>query len=209
MENEVLSDNFSIEDSKDEILILSIDIGDGRRGQIKVNTKCNPDQLAIEFCSKHRLGAKAKILLTDEIEKHYAMALLRSRSSTKASATNISANSRSNSLAEEQTEPSPVKNFLVVSKRTPSSYLLSPSISLAKEQRIKLNQVKISHKKSFSNLVNPTNKSVRNLSPSVLKRVESAEKPTVNLPPKKESPEKTTSTLSKIHCNSIRKSPEK
>lgn len=74
MESEILSDTLSFADSADEILIISVDIGDGRKDQIKVHDKDNTDQLAIEFCSKHRLGAKVKLLLADEIDKSYQLA---------------------------------------------------------------------------------------------------------------------------------------
>ena len=63
------SDLSLLDDIDKEILILSIDIGDGRRDIIKVHEKSSVDKLAIEFCSKHKLGAKAKIALADEIEK--------------------------------------------------------------------------------------------------------------------------------------------
>ena len=74
MDSDLLSDNLSFADSGDEILIISVDIGDGRRDQIKVHEKDNTDQLAIEFCSKHCLGAKAKLLLANEIDKSYHLA---------------------------------------------------------------------------------------------------------------------------------------
>ena len=75
MDSEILSDSLSHEELGDEILLLSIDIGDGRKGQIKIHEKDNSDQLALEFCSKHCLGARTKFVLAEEIEKNYKIAL--------------------------------------------------------------------------------------------------------------------------------------
>ena len=105
MDNEVLSDNLSLEEHGEEILILSIDIGDGRKDQIKIHEKDNSDQLALEFCSKHRLGPRTKIILAEEIDKNKIALLHRSNSFNALSNCEGSTNAtRPASAIQEATE---------------------------------------------------------------------------------------------------------
>jgi hypothetical protein len=76
IENNILERNYSVDDGE-AILIISLDIGDGRKDEIRVYEHDNSDQLALDFCYKHKLGARAKILLADEIEKYFKIALSR------------------------------------------------------------------------------------------------------------------------------------
>ena len=65
-------------ESKEElILVISINIGDGRTDQIQIYEQDDPEQLAIEFTQKHQLGAKVKIVLEKEIEKYLNIAISR------------------------------------------------------------------------------------------------------------------------------------
>lgn len=77
IENNLLGKNYSVDDGE-AVLIISLNIGDGRHDEIKVYENDDSDQLALDFCHKHKLGAKAKILLADEIEKYLKIALSRS-----------------------------------------------------------------------------------------------------------------------------------
>lgn len=77
IENNLLEKHY-VDDEGQAILVISLDIGDGRKDEIKVYENDNSDQLAIDFCYKHKLGAKAKLLLAEEIEKYFKIALSRS-----------------------------------------------------------------------------------------------------------------------------------
>ena len=79
IENDMLCKNYSIVDGE-EILRITIDIGDGRKDEIKAFEHDDSDQLALDFCHKHMLGARAKMVLADEIEKYLKIALTRVRS---------------------------------------------------------------------------------------------------------------------------------
>lgn len=59
------------------ILVISIDIEPGRSDKIQVYEHDDPEQLAVEFTQKHKLGVKAKMILTDEIKKHLKVAISR------------------------------------------------------------------------------------------------------------------------------------
>ena len=66
-------------ESKEElVLVVSINIGDGRTDEIRICEFDDPEQLAIEFSKKHRLGAGVKMVLEKEIEKHLRIAISRS-----------------------------------------------------------------------------------------------------------------------------------
>jgi hypothetical protein len=78
IENDLLFRNYTVEDGE-EILIINIDIGDGRKEKIRIFEYDDSDQIALDFCHKYMLGARAKMLLANEIEKHLKVALSRSR----------------------------------------------------------------------------------------------------------------------------------
>lgn len=59
------------------ILVISINIEPGRSDEIQVYEHDDPEQLAVEFTQKHKLGVKAKMVLTDEIKKHLKVAISR------------------------------------------------------------------------------------------------------------------------------------
>ena len=77
IENNLLEKNYLV-DEGEPILVIFLDIGDGRKDEIRVYENDNSDQLALDFCYKHKLGARAKILLADEIERYLKVALSRS-----------------------------------------------------------------------------------------------------------------------------------
>jgi hypothetical protein len=64
--------DWSYEENKSEVLILSIDLGDGRKNKLIVHENDNPELLAIEFCQKNMLGPRIKLAICDEIEKNLA-----------------------------------------------------------------------------------------------------------------------------------------
>lgn len=196
MENENLSDNLSVEDSGEEILVLSVDMGDGRKDEIKVREKSNPDQLALEFCSRHRLGAKAKVLLTDEVEKNQQIALMRSRVSTRpTNTTNYSACSasplRTGTTTGDTTEKSVKRYHILVENSESKDEYEKTSEEIPSFKDFKGNShfsilkknilngsgsgfVKPCHKKSFSSIVNPIEQSKINL--SLVTKMQSKEK---------------------------------
>lgn len=55
-----------------EILIMSVDLGDGRTGQITVHENDDPEYLAREFCVKFRLSEELVRPLTEQIEENVA-----------------------------------------------------------------------------------------------------------------------------------------
>ena len=70
IENESFSDSLTFEAQNPEILILSLDLGDGRRKKLVLHENDNPDLLAIEFCQQNFLGPRAKLAICEEIDKH-------------------------------------------------------------------------------------------------------------------------------------------
>ena len=95
IENDLLRKNYSDFDER-EILIITIDIGDGRKDQIRAYEHDDSDQLALDFCYKHKLGSKAKLLLADEIENYLNIALAR-----------VQAKNASNDLSKEASGQTP------------------------------------------------------------------------------------------------------
>ena len=55
-----------------EILIMSVDLGDGRTGQITVHENDDPESLAREFCVEFRLSEDLVRPLTEQIEENVA-----------------------------------------------------------------------------------------------------------------------------------------
>lgn len=84
IENNLLGQNYSVDDGE-AVLVITLNIGDGRQDEIKVYEHDDSDQLALDFCHKHKLGARAKILLADEIEKYLKIALSRSAAHNSSS----------------------------------------------------------------------------------------------------------------------------
>ena len=190
MDSEVLLDHLSFADSGDEILIISVDIGDGRRGRIKVHEKDNTDQLAIEFCSKHRLGAKAKLLLANEIDKSYHLAKFQKKASrvpSRMSNHNGNSTSPTRSTCEFQetiekstNEATPVTK---VSDREPNDFCIksqenSRSKTFSEERVIMkkpLSACKASydyqstHKKSSSNNIEHNEPIISHFSPEIVR----------------------------------------
>ena len=97
IENDLLRKNYSNFDER-EILIITIDVGDGRKDQIRAYEQDDSDQLALDFCYKHKLGARAKLLLADEIEKYLKIALSR-----------VKAKNASNGLIKESSGQTPTR----------------------------------------------------------------------------------------------------
>ena len=62
--------NTSFEDNRQEKLIITIDIGDGRRDEIIVREYDNPRSLAEAFCQKHHLNELACKALIEQIESN-------------------------------------------------------------------------------------------------------------------------------------------
>ena len=60
----------SVDYSNNELMIVNVDIGDGVNEQLVVHENDNIDELAMNFCHLHGLGAKARMVLSEEIEKH-------------------------------------------------------------------------------------------------------------------------------------------
>lgn len=60
----------SMEETGHEILIMTIDIGDGRKDELLVKEDDDPQILADNFCAKHRLGLEVKQALIEQIEQN-------------------------------------------------------------------------------------------------------------------------------------------
>ena len=50
----------SMEETGNEVLIMTIDIGDGRKDDLLVREDDDPKVLADNFCNKHSLGSEVK-----------------------------------------------------------------------------------------------------------------------------------------------------
>ena len=67
------------------LLRMTVEIGNGRTGEVKVKRGDAPDALAATFCATHGLGERAKARLTDHIATNLAD-VLRQRASAAANA---------------------------------------------------------------------------------------------------------------------------
>ena len=63
----------SMDEMGDEVLVITIDIGDGRKDDLTVREDDDPSVLAEEFCRKHRLGEDAKRALIVQIRQNLEM----------------------------------------------------------------------------------------------------------------------------------------
>lgn len=194
MENEILSDNLSVLSSGDELLILSIDIGDGRKERITVLSESSPDQIALDFCSKHRLGAKAKILLTDEIEKNLSSVQLQLKSLPYAAHSGLSTSPGQGfytpvvltenteklsppqpEAAKIETQPKILKlNGCLYKNKSPNKAI--PTKLPEKKIIPKAIPAKSVHKKSYSNLIKPANANTCAISPNLFQSPQRPEK---------------------------------
>ena len=60
----------SMEETNNEVLIITIDIGDGRKDDLSVKEDDDPQLLAEMFCKKHKLGPEVKKALVEQIEQN-------------------------------------------------------------------------------------------------------------------------------------------
>ena len=67
---DIFSNHLSVSEIDHEVLILSIDLGEGIKEKVTVYENDIPEQIAQNFCAKHQLGPKTKLILTEEIEKN-------------------------------------------------------------------------------------------------------------------------------------------
>ena len=161
IENNLLEKHYVIDEGQ-AILVISLDIGDGRKDEIRVYENDNSDQLAIDFCYKHKLGAKAKLLLAGEIEKHFKVALSRSialsishQSTSPAHPKSPPArNGRSQTFTQRSMQ---VKQSLLKTPPNPSSEASSPSYNpiTRRLSPSKLSQASTSIQASPSHLKKP------------------------------------------------------
>ncbi|CAG9313240.1 unnamed protein product [Blepharisma stoltei] len=63
----------SLSEDKHEILIMTIDIGDGRSDDLTVHEGDKPEILAEQFCLKHNLGADVEEALKEQIEYNISL----------------------------------------------------------------------------------------------------------------------------------------
>lgn len=126
IENNLLGQNYSVDDGE-ALLIITIVIGDGRKDEIKVYEHDDSDQLALDFCHKHRLGARAKLLLADEIEKYLKIALSKAKSLTPNSANKSTPTIQKDNLAQSPQRPRRNQNFTQKSMQVRQNMLRNPS----------------------------------------------------------------------------------
>ena len=69
-DHDLFSNNFSSDETENELLILYIDIGDGVQENLVIHDNDNIEDIAHNFCDKHELGPKAQSFLIEEIEKN-------------------------------------------------------------------------------------------------------------------------------------------
>lgn len=203
MEFEILSDNLSASSSGEDLLTLSIDMGDGRKDLIKIYQSSNPEQLALEFCSKHQLGAKSKLIITDEIEKNLLILPKRTKLDfpIHSSLSTGQGSSTPGEFTESTLKFSPGPQIKASPQvRQLKSCLYKPICASPEQGAGKLvenrvikgsNQfmygnyanfakptstLKPSHKKSYSNLIRPADPNSIHLSPNIFKSPENLKK---------------------------------
>lgn len=66
------------------LLRMTVDIGDGRTGEVKVRRGDGADELAAAFCKTHGLGERARLLLTEHITSNLADVLSQLRPTAAA-----------------------------------------------------------------------------------------------------------------------------
>lgn len=73
-DNSPISISLNSNHHEDEILIVSVEISEGKRDVIRVYDKDHPETLAKEFAEKHGLDPKLEIALADHIAKNRQLA---------------------------------------------------------------------------------------------------------------------------------------
>ena len=196
IENNMLSNQYKVDDDE-EILIITIDIGDGRKDEIRAYEHDDSDQLALDFCFKHSLGVRAKMLLTDEIEKYLKIALSRLRAKECSSQARREFASQSPSRPRRNqtfTQKSmQVKNNLVNKKEIipqskPSSAMLPKKFSSVQESS---DSTRLKNQRSLS-------KNIKTASTSLFDQVPDSTKKNI----------KENSKRSPKRCNSLYAKPE-
>lgn len=126
IENNLLGQNYSVDDGE-ALLIITIDIGDGRKDEIKVYEHDDSDQLALDFCHKHKLGARAKLLLADEIEKYLKIALSKSKTQSPTTTDKSTPTIRNNKSVQSPQRPRRNQTFSQRSMQVKQNMLRNPS----------------------------------------------------------------------------------
>ena len=70
VEQDTFLNNYSSDDTENELLIVTVDIRDDYKEQLVIHEGDNLENLADAFCDKNDLGPKARQVLIEEIEKH-------------------------------------------------------------------------------------------------------------------------------------------
>jgi hypothetical protein len=126
IENNLLGQNYSVDDGE-ALLIITIDIGDGRKDEIKVYEHDDSDQLALDFCHKHKLGARAKLLLADEIEKYLKIALSKAKTQSPTTTDKSTPTMRNNNSVQSPQRPRRNQTFSQRSMQVKQNMLRNPS----------------------------------------------------------------------------------
>lgn len=69
-DHDFFSNNFSYEETFNEILIVTVELADEKKAQVVVHENENLEQLVVDFGDKHDLGPKARAILMEEIERN-------------------------------------------------------------------------------------------------------------------------------------------
>ncbi|OMJ66832.1 hypothetical protein SteCoe_36186 [Stentor coeruleus] len=131
IENNLLGQNYSI-DEGEVILIITIDIGDGRKDEIKVYEHDDSDQLALDFCHKHNLGARAKLLLSDEIEKYLKIAINKTKTQSPTTTDKSTPTILDNNSIQSPQRPRRNQTFSQRSMKVKQNMLRNPSQETSK-----------------------------------------------------------------------------
>lgn len=125
----------SMEETGNEILIMTIDIGDGRKDEILVKEDDDPHTLAENFCAKHRLGSEVKEALIEQIEQNLVYQAAEDDMSTL-----LSVNKSYESRAKRSNLESVRSSVGVPSQNTPNSN--KPTPPSFEEKSIKIEETR-------------------------------------------------------------------
>ena len=124
----------SMEETGNEVLIMTIDIGDGRKDDLLVREDDDPKVLADNFCNKHSLGSEVKKALIEQIEHNLEQRVEEDMS------TLLSVNKSYESKAKKSNTES-IRNYgRIGSENTP--IYSKPTTPQSGEQLIKLEEIR-------------------------------------------------------------------
>jgi len=95
MSDQYVNNNGDLSDRGREILVISVDIGDGRTGEMNIYEFDVPRKLAKDFCAKYELPEDVQDLLTSHIVENID-ALIKEEKTVYNNTNKISSNKNNN-----------------------------------------------------------------------------------------------------------------